>query len=167
LREFEREDRDKNRDPRDRARDRWRNERNNKDRGGDRNNKDKDAEDVTEKEKEAVKIRYLGTQSIFFAIFVIIVSLLSNIPIIIYFSIYLNLCALQDLFNKVLYQNASIRDIQHIRPFAQSAHATIGSALTQPLANPVIALVIVGEMSATTKIAVVVIAIIKTKTPRM
>jgi hypothetical protein len=32
-----------------------------------------------------------------------------------------------------LYQNASKRDIQHIRPFAQSAHATIHSELTQPL----------------------------------
>jgi hypothetical protein len=40
------------------------------------------------------------------------------------------------LFNKVLYQNASKRDIQHIRPFAQSAHATLHSALTQPLAAP-------------------------------
>jgi hypothetical protein len=43
------------------------------------------------------------------------------------------LCALQHLFNKFLYQNASKRDIQHIRPFAQSAHATICSAFTQPL----------------------------------
>jgi hypothetical protein len=40
---------------------------------------------------------------------------------------------LQHLFNKVLYQNASKRDIQHIRSFAQSAHATIQSALTKPL----------------------------------
>jgi hypothetical protein len=32
-----------------------------------------------------------------------------------------------------LCQNASKRDIQHIRPFAQSAHATIHSELTQPL----------------------------------
>jgi hypothetical protein len=37
------------------------------------------------------------------------------------------------LFNKVFYQNASKRDIQHIRPFAQSAHGTIYSAITQPL----------------------------------
>jgi hypothetical protein len=37
------------------------------------------------------------------------------------------------LFNKVLYQNDSKRDIQHIRPFAQSAHATISSLITQPL----------------------------------
>jgi hypothetical protein len=35
--------------------------------------------------------------------------------------------ALQHLFNKVLYINASKRDIQHIRLFAQSAHATIRS----------------------------------------
>jgi hypothetical protein len=40
----------------------------------------------------------------------------------------------QHLFNKVLYLNASKRDIQHNRPFAQSAHSTISSALTQPLA---------------------------------
>jgi hypothetical protein len=43
--------------------------------------------------------------------------------------------ALQHLFNKVLYQNASKRDIQHIRPLAQSAHATIHSVITQPLAT--------------------------------
>jgi hypothetical protein len=69
---------------------------------------------------------------------VIVVSLFSNISIIyiiICICIYLNLCALQYLFNKVLYQSASKRDIQHIRPFAQSAHATIHSKLTQPLAT--------------------------------
>jgi hypothetical protein len=43
--------------------------------------------------------------------------------------------ALQHLFNKVLYQNASKRDIQHLRPLAQSAHATIHSVITQPLAT--------------------------------
>jgi hypothetical protein len=48
---------------------------------------------------------------------------------------YLKLCALQHLFNKVLYQNASKRSIQHIRPLAQSAHATICSAIMQPLAD--------------------------------
>jgi hypothetical protein len=67
---------------------------------------------------------------------VIIVSVFSNISIIyiiIYICLYLNVCALQHLFYKFLYQNASKRDIQHIRPFAQSAHATIQSALTQPL----------------------------------
>jgi hypothetical protein len=41
---------------------------------------------------------------------------------------------LQHLLNKVLYQNASKGDIQHIRPLAQSAHATIRSPITQPLA---------------------------------
>jgi hypothetical protein len=51
------------------------------------------------------------------------------------FFFYLNLCALQLLFNKVLYQNASTRNIQHIWPFAQSAHATIFSAITQPRAQ--------------------------------
>jgi hypothetical protein len=35
----------------------------------------------------------------------------------------------------VLYQTASKRNIQHIRPFAQSAHATICSTITQPLAT--------------------------------
>jgi hypothetical protein len=67
---------------------------------------------------------------------VIIVSLFCNISIIyiiICICIYQNLCALQHLFNNVFYQNASLRDIQHIRPFAQSAHATIHSAITQPL----------------------------------
>jgi hypothetical protein len=66
----------------------------------------------------------------------ILVSLFSNISIIyIVFCIciYLNLCALQHLFNKVLYQSASKRDIQHIRPFAQSARATIRYGLTKPL----------------------------------
>jgi hypothetical protein len=46
--------------------------------------------------------------------------------------IYLNY--LQHLFNKVLYQNASKRHIQHIRSFAQSAQATIHTELTQPFA---------------------------------
>jgi hypothetical protein len=67
---------------------------------------------------------------------VIIVSLFSNISIIyivICICIYLNLCILQHLINKVLYQNASKRDIQHIHPFAQSVHATIKSVITQPL----------------------------------
>jgi hypothetical protein len=66
----------------------------------------------------------------------IIVSLFSNISIIyIIFClcIYLNLCALKHLFNKVLYQSASKRDIQHIQPLAQSVHANIHSAITQPL----------------------------------
>jgi hypothetical protein len=53
-------------------------------------------------------------------------NVVSNIYIIC-ICIYLNLCALQDL-----YQNASKRDIQ---PFAQIGHATIHSALTQPLAT--------------------------------
>jgi hypothetical protein len=33
-----------------------------------------------------------------------------------------------------LYLNATKRDIKQIRPFAQSAHATIRDAITQPLA---------------------------------
>jgi hypothetical protein len=36
--------------------------------------------------------------------------------------------------NKILYLNATKRDIKQIRPFAQSAHATIRDAITQPLA---------------------------------
>jgi hypothetical protein len=45
------------------------------------------------------------------------------------------LCDLQHLFNKFLYLNASKRDIQQIRPLAQSAQATIHFALTQPFAT--------------------------------
>ncbi len=62
LREVERDARDRERNPRDRARDlereRWRNERRDRDRGLDREEREK--AEVTEKEKEAVKDRYLG-----------------------------------------------------------------------------------------------------------
>merc|ERR1712218_528377 len=57
MREIERDIRDKERDPRDRRdRERWRNERRDRDKG-DNNSKE---DDITEKEKEAVKDRYLG-----------------------------------------------------------------------------------------------------------
>jgi hypothetical protein len=75
-------------------------------------------------------------RSLYKNIVVIIVLLFSNISviyIIICICIYQNLSALQHLFNIVLYQNASKRDILLIRPFAQSAHATIHSEITQPL----------------------------------
>ena len=54
MREIERDIRDKERDPR--GRDRWRNERRDRDKG-DNNSKE---DEILEKEKEAVKDRYLG-----------------------------------------------------------------------------------------------------------
>jgi hypothetical protein len=53
---------------------------------------------------------------------------------LVYHSDYRTVSPLQHLFNKFLYLNATKRDIKQIRPLAQSAHATIRDAITQPLA---------------------------------